>query len=77
MLQNTAAAKFTYSLKTTADYKGKILENNLTGLVMLVNEQEVHFKWRPRSLLNPIRPEALGIAPILSNEKKGPKPFQV
>jgi UDP-N-acetylmuramoyl-L-alanyl-D-glutamate--2,6-diaminopimelate ligase len=44
MLQNTAAAKFTYSLKTTADYKGKILENNLTGLVMLVNDQEVHFR---------------------------------
>jgi UDP-N-acetylmuramoyl-L-alanyl-D-glutamate--2,6-diaminopimelate ligase len=44
MLQNTAAAKFTYSLKTTADFKGKILENNLTGLVMLVNDQEVHFR---------------------------------
>src|SRR5450432_2698339 len=44
MLQNTAAAKFTYSLKTLADFKGKILENNLSGLVMLVNEQEVHFR---------------------------------
>jgi UDP-N-acetylmuramoyl-L-alanyl-D-glutamate--2,6-diaminopimelate ligase len=44
MLQNTSAAKYTYSLKTTADYKGKILENNLTGLVMLVNDQEVHFR---------------------------------
>jgi UDP-N-acetylmuramoyl-L-alanyl-D-glutamate--2,6-diaminopimelate ligase len=44
MLQNTAAAKFTYSLKTAADFKGKILENNLTGLVMLVNDQEVHFR---------------------------------
>ncbi|HCL82627.1 MAG TPA: UDP-N-acetylmuramoyl-L-alanyl-D-glutamate--2,6-diaminopimelate ligase [Chitinophagaceae bacterium] len=44
MLQNTAAAKYTYSLKTVADYKGKILENNLTGLVMLVNDQEVHFR---------------------------------
>jgi len=44
MLQNTAAAKYSYSLKTTADFKGKILENNLTGLVMLVNEQEVHFR---------------------------------
>ncbi len=44
MLQNTAAAKFSYSLKTAADYKGKILENNLTGLVMLVNDQEVHFR---------------------------------
>jgi len=44
MLQNTAASKYTYSLKTTADFKGKILENNLTGLVMLVNDQEVHFR---------------------------------
>ena len=33
-----------YSLKTVADYKGKIIENNLTGLVMTVNEQEVHFR---------------------------------
>jgi len=44
MLQNTAGSKYTYSLKTTADFKGKILENNLTGLVMLVNDQEVHFR---------------------------------
>jgi len=44
MLQNTAASKYSYSLKTTADFKGKILENNLTGLVMLVNDQEVHFR---------------------------------
>jgi UDP-N-acetylmuramoyl-L-alanyl-D-glutamate--2,6-diaminopimelate ligase len=27
-----------------ADFKGKILENGLTGLVMLVNDQEVHFR---------------------------------
>ncbi|RYY88089.1 MAG: UDP-N-acetylmuramoyl-L-alanyl-D-glutamate--2,6-diaminopimelate ligase [Chitinophagaceae bacterium] len=44
MLQNTAAKKLTYSLRTVADFKGKILENALTGLVMLVNEQEVHFR---------------------------------
>jgi UDP-N-acetylmuramoyl-L-alanyl-D-glutamate--2,6-diaminopimelate ligase len=44
MLQNTSASKYSYSLKTTADFKGKILENNLTGLVMLVNDQEVHFR---------------------------------
>jgi UDP-N-acetylmuramoyl-L-alanyl-D-glutamate--2,6-diaminopimelate ligase len=44
MLQNTPASKYTYSLKTTADFKGKILENNLTGLIMLVNDQEVHFR---------------------------------
>lgn len=44
MLQNTHSFKYYYSLKTLADYKGKILENGLTGLVMLVNEQEVHFR---------------------------------
>jgi UDP-N-acetylmuramoyl-L-alanyl-D-glutamate--2,6-diaminopimelate ligase len=44
MLQNTSARKFTYSLKTVADFKGKILENILTGLVMNVNDQEVHFR---------------------------------
>ena len=44
MLQNTNAKKLTYSLKTAADFKGKILENSLTGLVMNINEQEVHFR---------------------------------
>ena len=44
MLQNTSAKKYFYSLKTLADFKGKILENNLTGLVMTVNDQEVHFR---------------------------------
>jgi UDP-N-acetylmuramoyl-L-alanyl-D-glutamate--2,6-diaminopimelate ligase len=44
MLQNTVAKKFTYSLQTVADFKGKILENILTGLVMTVNDQEVHFR---------------------------------
>jgi UDP-N-acetylmuramoyl-L-alanyl-D-glutamate--2,6-diaminopimelate ligase len=44
MLQNTNARKYFYSLKTLADFKGKILENNLTGLVMTVNDQEVHFR---------------------------------
>jgi UDP-N-acetylmuramoyl-L-alanyl-D-glutamate--2,6-diaminopimelate ligase len=44
MLQNTNAAKYFYSLKTMADFKGRILENGLTGLVMTVNDQEVHFR---------------------------------
>ncbi len=44
MLQNTNAKKYFYSLKTLAEFKGKILENNLTGLVMEVNGQEVHFR---------------------------------
>ncbi|MFI5186606.1 MAG: UDP-N-acetylmuramoyl-L-alanyl-D-glutamate--2,6-diaminopimelate ligase [Chitinophagales bacterium] len=44
MLQNTNAGKYYYSLKTVADFKGKILDNSLTGLVMTVNDQEVHFR---------------------------------
>ena len=44
MLQNTNASKYYYSLKTIADFKGKILENGLTGLVMTINDQEVHFR---------------------------------
>jgi len=44
MLQGTNASKYYYSLKSMADFKGKILENSLTGLVMTVNEQEVHFR---------------------------------
>lgn len=44
MLQNTKAKKYFYSLKTLAEFKGKILENSLTGLLMTINETEVHFK---------------------------------
>lgn len=44
MLQNTQAKKYYYSLKTMADFKGKILENTLAGLVMNINDQEVHFR---------------------------------
>ena len=44
MLQNTSAAKYYYSLKTLADFKGRILENGLAGLVMTINDQEVHFR---------------------------------
>lgn len=42
MLMDTKAKKFTYALHAPANYKGKILENQLTGLIMLVNEKEVH-----------------------------------
>jgi UDP-N-acetylmuramoyl-L-alanyl-D-glutamate--2,6-diaminopimelate ligase len=44
MLQNTHAKKHLYSLRSLAEFKGKILENNLTGLLMNINEQEVHFR---------------------------------
>lgn len=44
MLQNTAARKLYYSLKTLADFKGKVLENTITGLHMVINDIEVHCK---------------------------------
>lgn len=44
MLQNTAAQRCTYSLRVPATIKGKVLENNLTGLIMIVDGQEAHFR---------------------------------
>lgn len=44
MLQNTISAKFYYSIKTIADFKGKILDNGFAGLHMVINEQEVNFR---------------------------------
>ena len=41
MLQNTHARKLTYGLKTYADYKAQILENQLSGLLLKINEHEV------------------------------------
>ncbi|WP_136668526.1 UDP-N-acetylmuramoyl-L-alanyl-D-glutamate--2,6-diaminopimelate ligase [Flavobacterium sp. H122] len=41
MLQNTQAKKLTYALKTYADYKAVILENQLAGLQLKINDQEV------------------------------------
>lgn len=44
MLQNTAAKKRTYALKTYADYKAQILENQLSGLLLKINGNEVWVK---------------------------------
>ncbi|MDR1160855.1 MAG: UDP-N-acetylmuramoyl-L-alanyl-D-glutamate--2,6-diaminopimelate ligase [Tannerellaceae bacterium] len=41
MLQNTAAQKLTYSLRTMADFKGKILESLFEGTDLLINGKEV------------------------------------
>lgn len=41
MLQNTAARKLTYSLRTLGDFKGKILESQLEGTELLINGREV------------------------------------
>jgi UDP-N-acetylmuramoyl-L-alanyl-D-glutamate--2,6-diaminopimelate ligase len=44
MLQNTAAKKLTYALKTYADYKAQILENQLSGLLLKINGNDVWVK---------------------------------
>ena len=44
MLQNTKAKKVTYALKSFADYRAQILENQLSGLLLKINDQEVWVK---------------------------------
>ena len=44
MLQNTKARKLTYALKSYADYKAQILENQLSGLLLKINDHEVWVK---------------------------------
>jgi len=48
MLQNTEAKKYTYSLRTLADFKGKILESHFEGTELSINGKEVmvHFVGR-------------------------------
>lgn len=44
MLQNTKAKKLTYALKSYADYRAQILENQLSGLLLKINDNEVWVK---------------------------------
>ena len=44
MLQNTAARKLTYAIKTYANYKAQILENQFSGLLLKIHENEVWTK---------------------------------
>jgi UDP-N-acetylmuramoyl-L-alanyl-D-glutamate--2,6-diaminopimelate ligase len=48
MLQNTAARPLTYSLRTLADFKGKILESHLNGMHLLIDGAEVHVRFTGR-----------------------------
>jgi UDP-N-acetylmuramoyl-L-alanyl-D-glutamate--2,6-diaminopimelate ligase len=41
MLQNTKAIKKTYSTRTIADFKGKILEESFEGMLLEMNEKEI------------------------------------
>nr|WP_317631641.1 UDP-N-acetylmuramoyl-L-alanyl-D-glutamate--2,6-diaminopimelate ligase [uncultured Flavobacterium sp.] len=44
MLQNTVAKKYTYAIKSFADYKAQVLENHFTGLLLKINNKEVWAK---------------------------------
>jgi UDP-N-acetylmuramoyl-L-alanyl-D-glutamate--2,6-diaminopimelate ligase len=44
MLQNTKAHQKTYALKSMADFKAKIIENQFGGLLLNIDNQEVWFK---------------------------------
>lgn len=44
MLQNTQARKYTYALKTYAEYRAQILENEFGGLLLKINDSEVWTK---------------------------------
>jgi UDP-N-acetylmuramoyl-L-alanyl-D-glutamate--2,6-diaminopimelate ligase len=44
MMQNTKAKKKSYALKSMADYRAKILENQFGGLLLNIDNEEVWFK---------------------------------
>ena len=44
ILQNTKALKKTYSLKKPSDFKSKIIENQIEGLQLKINNKDVWFK---------------------------------
>ncbi|RKR85461.1 UDP-N-acetylmuramoylalanyl-D-glutamate--2,6-diaminopimelate ligase [Mucilaginibacter gracilis] len=44
MLQNTKATKKSYALRSLADFKAKILENQFGGLLLQIDGEEVWFK---------------------------------
>lgn len=45
MLQNTSAKKYSYSLLTLADFKGKILEKYINGMSLQFNGKETHVQF--------------------------------
>ncbi len=44
MLQNTKAHQKTYALKSMADFKARVIENQFSGLLLNIDHQEVWFK---------------------------------
>ena len=44
MVQNTTAHTVYYAFRTLADFKGKVLENDLDGLLLSIDQIDVHFR---------------------------------
>jgi len=44
MLQNTTAKKYTYALKSFADYRGQLLESQISGQLLKINDNELWSK---------------------------------
>lgn len=69
MLQNTAAKKYRFGLKTMADFKGRVLENELEGLKILIDNSELYSllvgEFNASNLL-----AVYGVAVLLGQEKE-------
>lgn len=69
MLQNTKAQKTGFSLRVPTDIKGKVIDNTLDGLVMEINDLEVHCRligiFNAYNLL-----AAYGVAILLGEDKQ-------
>lgn len=48
MLQNTKARRYTYSLRTDADFRGRVLETRLDGTLLQLNGHEVEVQFTGR-----------------------------
>lgn len=48
MVQNTAARVYTYSLRTDADFRGRIMETRLDGTLLMLNNHEVEVRFTGR-----------------------------
>lgn len=48
MVQNTRAKVYTYSIRSDADFRGKVLETRLDGTLMLLNGREVEVQFTGR-----------------------------
>ena len=48
MLQNTAARRYTYSLRTDADFTGRFIESRLDGTLIAINVHEVEVQFTGR-----------------------------